>query len=362
MKIISVDTGNNQYDILIGSELLVKTGVKLKELGFSGKTVIITDMTVNELYGQVLESSLSGAGFETVVFTLEPGEKQKTLANAGRLFTHLSETLADRKTPVLAFGGGVIGDLAGFVAANFMRGLPLIQVPTTLLAQTDSSIGGKVAVDHGKLKNMVGAFYQPGLVISDVSLLKTLSPELLSDGLAEVIKYGVICNGNFFEYLEKNIARIKGFEKAVLEYIVYKSAAIKAGIVAQDEKDNGLRNILNFGHTVGHAIETVSNFTIGHGRAVGLGMLAAGQLSHKLGMFSPNDLARLKKIIGQAGLPVTLPDFKIELILQAMQHDKKVTGGKVRFILAAGIGEAVISDGVSLSLVEQVLSDWNEKT
>ncbi len=362
MKTIIVNTGHTQYDILIGGGLLSKTGERLKENGFSGKAVVITDTTVNELYGQILESSLSGAGFESVFFTLEPGEKQKTLANAGRLFTLFNEAMVDKITPVLAFGGGVIGDLAGFVAANYMRGIPLVQIPTTLLAQTDSSIGGKVAVDHGKLKNMVGTFYQPRLVISDISLLKTLRPEYVSDGLAEVIKYGVICDESFFEYLEKHIGRIKKFDESVLEHIVHESAAIKAGIVGQDEKDTGLRNILNFGHTLGHAIESVSNFTVGHGAAVGLGMLAAGRISHKLGMFSPDDLSRLKRLIGQAGLPVKLADLKIKALLEAMQHDKKAVAGNMRFILAAGIGNAAISDGVSLSLVEKVLTEWYETT
>jgi 3-dehydroquinate synthase len=331
-------------------------------MGFTGKAIVITDTTINELYGQVLEESLSGAGFATIILTLPPGEKQKTLVNAGRLFTNLSEALVDRTTPVLALGGGVIGDLAGFVAATYMRGLPLVQVPSTLLAQVDSSIGGKVAVDHGRLKNIVGAFYQPKLVISDIRVLKTLSPKLISDGLAEVIKYGVICDADFFKYLEQNIERIQAFDETALGYAVHKSAEIKANIVGQDEKDSGLRNILNFGHTMGHAIESVSSFTVGHGEAVSLGMLAAGKISYKLGLCGKNDLARLKKLLERAGLPVQLPDLNIKSILRAMQHDKKITAGEIKFILAEGIGKAVISNKVSLSLVEQVLAEWHETT
>ncbi len=243
-----------------------------------------------------------------------------------------------------------------------MRGVPLIQVPTTLLAQVDSSIGGKVAVDHGRLKNMVGAFYQPQLVMADVSTLKTLGPRLISDGLAEIIKYGVIGDNAFFEFLEKNIDRVKALEEAALEDTVYKSAEIKARIVEQDERDTGLRSILNFGHTVGHALESVSNFELSHGEAVGLGMLAAGKISCQLGILNNSDLARLKKLLGRAGLPVRLPDLKTGLLLQAMQHDKKITAGKVKFILAEGIGQAVITNEVSLSLVEQVLNEWNETT
>ena len=327
--------------------MLAQTGENLKMLGCRGKAVVITDTSVNDLYGPLLEQSLMNAGFETITLTLPPGEKQKTLANAGRLCTHLSEALTDRSTTILALGGGVIGDLAGFVAATYMRGIPLIQVPTTLLAQVDSSIGGKVAVDHGRLKNMIGAFYQPCLVIADVSVLKTLSPKLLSDGLAEVIKYGVITDADFFKYLEKNIEKIKAFDPVTLEHVVCKSAAIKAHVVEQDEKDTGLRNILNFGHTVGHAIESVSNFKIGHGEAVGLGMIAAGELSIKLGILDRSELVRLKILMKNAGLPINLPDLKIKSLLQAMQHDKKNTGGTMKFILAEGIGKAVISNEVS---------------
>ena len=362
MKIVSVHPGINNYDIIIGSGLLAQAGEKLKMLGYRGKTVVITDLSVNELYGPLLEESLMTAGFETLILTLPPGEKQKTLANAGKLVTNLSSAYADRSTVILALGGGVIGDLAGFVAATYMRGVPLIQVPTTLLAQVDSSIGGKVAVDHGRLKNMIGAFYQPRLVISDVSILKSLNTRLLSDGLAEVIKYGVITDAAFFEYLERNIDCVKAFDEATFEEIVYKSARIKAVVVEQDERDTGLRNILNFGHTVGHAIESVSHFKIGHGEAVGLGMLAAGKISLKLGKISHSDLSRLKKLLECAGLPVKLPDLKTESLLQAMQHDKKTTSGKIKFILVEGIGKAVISNEVSLALVERVLTDWNETT
>jgi 3-dehydroquinate synthase len=362
MKTVSVYPGINNYDILIGSGLLAQAGEKLKMLGCRGKAVVITDSSVNELYGPLLEQSLMAAGFETLILTLPPGEKQKTLANAGRLVTNLSSAYAERSTAILALGGGVIGDLAGFVAATYMRGVPLVQVPTTLLAQVDSSIGGKVAVDHGRLKNMIGAFYQPRLVISDVSVLKSLSPRFLSDGLAEVIKYGVITDTAFFEYLENNVECIKAFDEAALEETVYKSAEIKARVVEQDERDTGLRNILNFGHTVGHGIESVSDFKIGHGEAVSLGMLTAGKISFKLGKFNRSDLSRLKELLERAGLPVKLPDLKTESLLQAMQHDKKTTSGKIKFILVKGIGKAVISNEVSLALVEQVLADWNETT
>ena len=362
MKKVTVHVGINSYDVLIGSGLLSKVGESLRMLGCHGKAVVITDVSVNELYGPFLEESLTAAGFETLILTLPPGEKQKTLANAGRLCIHLSEYYTDRATTILALGGGVIGDLAGFVAATYMRGVPLVQVPTTLLAQVDSSIGGKVAVDHGRLKNMIGVFYQPRLVIADTGVLKSLEPKLLSDGMSEVVKYGIIADADFFKFLENNVGKIMAFDEVTLEEIVHKSAEIKARVVEQDEKDMGLRNILNFGHTVGHAIESVTNFRIGHGEAISLGMLAASTISLKLGVFSRTDLYRLEKLLKSIGLPVELPDLKIELLLQVMQHDKKITAGAMKFILAKGIGKAVISNEVSLALAEQVLRDWHEKT
>ncbi len=362
MKTVSVTTKNSKYEIDIGKGLLARIGGILKELGFSGKVVIITDTTVNELYGQVLEQSLFDSGFEPVIFTLPPGEKQKNLTNIGRLATHLNSSFADRRTPILATGGGVIGDLAGFVAATYMRGVPLIQIPTTLLAQVDAGIGGKVAVDHGSLKNVIGAFYQPRLVTADVSVLKTLTPALLSDGLAEVIKYGMIADRDFFDYLEANLRRITAFDEDILAYIVFKSAEIKARIVEQDEYDTGLRNVLNFGHTVGHAIESVSGFEIRHGEAVSLGMIAAVKISQKLGMSVKTDLSRLEKLLKQASLPVKMPDLKTGLLLKVITHDKKITGGKIRFILTQGIGSALISDDLDMNLIKMVLENRDEKT
>jgi 3-dehydroquinate synthase len=259
-------------------------------------------------------------------------------------------------------GGGVIGDLAGFVAATYLRGVPLIQIPTTLLAQVDSSIGGKVAVDHGQLKNRIGAFYQPRLVIADIATLKTLDAKILVDGLAEVIKYGVIQDRGLLTYIEDNLDKIKSRDDGALEEIVFRSAKIKAEIVEKDEKDSGLRAILNYGHTVGHAIESASEFKVGHGTAVAIGMLAAAKISNRMGMLNKNELLRLNRLIQRAGLPTKMPDLKVEEIVQAITHDKKVLRGKVRFILPKSLGSVFITDEVSLSLVEQILVDWNEET
>jgi 3-dehydroquinate synthase len=259
-------------------------------------------------------------------------------------------------------GGGVIGDLAGFVAATYLRGVPLIQIPTTLLAQVDSSIGGKVAIDHGQLKNKIGAFYQPKLVITDIATLKTLDTKTLIDGLAEVIKYAVIRDKEFLTYIEGNLDKIKSLDNKALEEIVFRSAKIKVEIVEKDEKDLGLRAILNYGHTVGHAIESASDFKVEHGKAVAIGMLAAAKISNRMGILDKNELLRLKSLIERAGLPTKIPNLKVKEIIQTIKHDKKILRGKIRFVLPKLIGRVFITDEVSLSLVEQILVDWNEET
>ncbi len=362
MKRIRVRLGTNSYDICTGSGLLMQTGQQLKGLGFSDKLVVVTDPKVKSLYGETLEKSLTGEGFNLVMLEVPEGEEQKSLETAGRLYHELSNFHTERTTPIIALGGGVIGDLTGFVAATYSRGVPLIQIPTTLLAQVDSSIGGKVAVNHEQLKNKIGAFYQPRLVISDITTLRTLNATEISDGLAEIIKYAVIRDKKLFTYLEENLDSVKSLDERALEWVVFKSAKIKAEVVEKDERDSGLRNILNYGHTVGHAIESASDFKIGHGEAVAIGMLAAASISNKLGILDKNELNRLKDIIQRAGLPTAIPNLEVERMLQAMEQDKKILRGRVRFVLPKSIGNVFITDTVSTSLVEQVLVDFNEKT
>jgi 3-dehydroquinate synthase len=356
MKKVNVAVQNSIYEIRIGSGLLPQVGPWLRELGFSGKTVIITDTSVKGLYADVLSGGLADAGFSGGILEIPPGEVLKTLEMAGGLYQRLTEVYAERSTPVLALGGGVIGDLAGFVAATYMRGVPLVQVPTTLLAQVDSSVGGKTAVDHGQLKNMIGAFYQPKMVVADVDTLKTLPEAEFANGMAEVIKHAAILDAGLFDYLEKNIAKALTRDAGVLEEIVAWNARIKAGVVAQDERESGLRAVLNFGHTVGHAIESVSSFGIKHGQAVAVGMVVEAEISARLGTFDRDSLARLKNMLVRAGLPVAVPDIDIDVVMTAMRHDKKVTEGKVRFVLLNAIGDAYVTDAVSPSLVQEVLS------
>ncbi len=355
MEKVRVRLGSNSYDVLIGAGLLAQTGVMLKELGFSDKAVIVADSTVKKLYGDDLKQGLVSNGFEVLLLEVPRGEEQKSLETAGRLYQELTDFFAERATPVLALGGGVIGDLTGFVAATYMRGVPLIQIPTTLLAQGDSSIGGKVAVNHSQLKNKVGAFYHPRLTISDTTTLKTLSPRELSNGLAEIIKHGVILDREFFSYLEENLAKVKTLDEHVIESVISRSAVIKAGVVEKDEFDLGLRNILNYGHTVGHAIESVSELQVWHGEAVAIGMLAEARISNKLGILAENEINRLKALITRAGLPTQIPALQPEELIQAMKHDKKNLQGKIRFVLPRTIGEVFITEEVSTSIIEQAL-------
>lgn len=356
MQSVKVELGANSYEVRVGSGLLPKVGRWLKEMGFSGKAVIIADTTVKGLYAEVLKKGLAAAGFNVTVLEIPPGEEQKTLKSAGRLYSALSAARAERTTPILALGGGVTGDLAGFVAATYRRGVPYIQVPTTFLAMVDSSIGGKTAVDHGRLKNVVGAFYQPKLVVADIGTLKTLPAVELSNGMAEVIKLAAIMGPGLFDYLETKIEKAMALYADVLEHIIVENAGIKAGVVALDEKETGPRVILNYGHTVGHAVEAVSDFALKHGQAVAIGMIAENEISRRMGILDRAESARIEKVIKSAGLPLQVPALDKNKLMRAMQQDKKVRQGKVRFVLLKTIGEAFITDKVDPALVEEVLS------
>jgi len=362
MKKVRVNLSKSSYEIRIGPGILAEVGHQLTESGFSDKLVIITNPIVNRLYGETLEQNLTREGFRVTILPVPDGEEQKSLETVGRLYHELSNFYAERTTPILALGGGVIGDLVGFVAATYLRGVPLVQIPTTLLGQVDSSIGGKVAVNHDQLKNKIGAFYQPELVISDISTLKTLPSKELANGLAEVIKSAVVWDKEFFAYLEMNLDRIKSLGDRELEETVFRSAKIKAEIVAKDERDLGLRHILNYGHTIGHAIESAADFSIGHGEAIAIGMLAAATISNRLGILGQNELIRLRSLIKRANLAMETPSLELGRMIQAVRHDKKILGGRIRFILPKAIGEVFITDEVSLSVVEQVLVGWNEET
>ncbi len=358
MKKVRVDLQKNSYEIRIGSGLLPQVGPWLKETGLSGGAVIITDTTVRGLYAGALSQGLTQAGFNVTVLEIPPGEEQKTLETAGRLYEKLTSIYAERTTPIIALGGGVIGDLAGFVAATYMRGVPLVQVPTTLLAQVDSSIGGKTAVDHGRYKNMIGAFYQPRMVVADVDTLKTLPDVEFANGMAEAIKMAAIMSKDLFNYIGNNIEKARALDVSVLEEIISANAHLKAKVVSKDEKEADFRAILNFGHTVGHAVEAVSAFGLKHGQAVAIGMIAEAKISNRVGRMKESDVIRLREVINKAGLPTDIPALDIGEVMTAMRHDKKVTGNKIRFVLLNAIGDAYITDGVNPALVEEVLTGY----
>jgi 3-dehydroquinate synthase len=359
MKKVNVELGGNGYEVRVGEELLERVGLWLREKEYSDKAVIITDTTVGKLYADVLEGSLKTADFKVTLLQLPVGEEQKSLETATGLYDKLMDAYVERTTPVLALGGGVIGDLAGFVAATYLRGLPLVQVPTTLLAMVDSSIGGKTAVDRGNLKNIIGTFYQPRLVVADIGTLNTLPENELANGLAEVIKSAAIRNDNLFKFLEINIDKARELHPEVIEDMVLETARIKAEIVEKDEKEEGLREILNYGHTIGHAIEAVSGFELKHGQAVAIGMIAAARISSLMGILEESEVARLEVLIRRAGLPVAMSGLDKEKVMEAMQHDKKVRQNKIRFVLLKSIGDAFISDEVDPALVREVLVGWS---
>jgi 3-dehydroquinate synthase len=358
MRKVNVDLGPDSYEIRVGPSLLERAGLWMKQAGYGGKAAIITDTTVRDRYAEPLERGLKQAGFTVTVLAVPPGESRKNLESAAKLYGQLARAYAERTTPVFALGGGVVGDLAGFVAATYLRGLPLVQVPTTLLAQVDSSVGGKTAVDLGELKNMVGSFYQPRLVVADTDTLRTLPQEEYVNGLAEVIKHAAIRSRPFFEFLEKNLHLALELDEKIVQAMVVDNVRIKAEVVGKDERETGPREILNFGHTIGHAVEAVTGFSLRHGEAVAVGMVAAAKLSSRLGHMSEDDAARLEDLIGRAGLPTRLPDVNKLAVVEAMRHDKKVRRDKVRFVLLRSLGHAFVADGVEPGVVEEVLRGW----
>ncbi len=357
MKIIKVNLKEHSYRIIVGSGLLAKLGKYLKELGIGSDVYIITNSYLKSKFGKELNKSLKNSGFDFYYKSIPDTEKSKSFSVAGEILSDLSFYDRQKRIFILAFGGGVVGDLAGFVASIYRRGTAYVQVPTSFLAQVDSSIGGKTAVDLKQGKNLAGTFYQPKLVVSDIDLLKTLDSRQLKAALAEVIKYAIIKDQGFFAYLEDNLSLILNKDRTCLEFIVCRCAAIKARIVSQDELEKkGLRVILNFGHTLGHAIEAAGNFKVyNHGEAIGLGMLAACGISRKLGLLKDSDYQRIQVLIGKTGLPLKIERLNPAKIIAMHYHDKKFIGNKNRFVLARGIGEVEVKENIPLRIIKEVL-------
>ena len=357
---IRVELGDRSYNIFICPEILGTLGEKLKKFEFSPKTAIITNPTVFNLWGSAAEDSLRNAGFDVVVVTVPDGEEYKDLRSADNIYGEILKNRLDRKSALIALGGGVIGDITGFVASTYMRGISYVQVPTTLLAQVDSSVGGKTGVNHPLGKNMIGTFYQPRLVWTDVETLKSLPRRQLLSGLAEVIKYGVIWDNELFGFLEGNREKILGLDVDALGFIIKRSCRIKADVVAKDEKEGGLRAILNYGHTIGHAIETATGYKkFLHGEAIAIGMYAEAKLSLLTGLADNDMVDRIRYLIDSYGLPVAMPpDIDTEKIIFSMRLDKKAVAGKLKFILPEKIGAVRIENvDDSAKIAESVKSN-----
>jgi 3-dehydroquinate synthase len=356
---VLVDLGNNSYHIYIGQGILKQLVNYLQNLALDAdqKIFLITNPTVKNLYGQEIAAAHLTDNYQVIWGEIPDREEAKSLSEAARLYDLAFAHGLTRHTPVIALGGGVVGDLAGFVAATYLRGLPFIQIPTTLLAQVDSSIGGKVAVNHPQGKNIIGSFYQPELVLIDPALLNTLGRRELVSGLAEVIKYGVIADAEFFSWLEENLPRVLALEPEALIHVISTSCRIKAGVVQKDEKEEGLRAILNLGHTIGHALEALTEYRIyRHGEAVAIGMAAAASLAVHTGLLAAGEATRLKKLLEQAGLPTVLPSsISREDLILAMQRDKKVQAGEIAFVLPVKIGQVEIKRDIPVKWRELII-------
>ncbi len=355
MQTITVGLAKRSYPIHIGSGLLVRAELLLPHLPHK-RAAVVTNTTVAPLYLEALRTLLQAHGVDVIPIILPDGEQHKNTETLGQIYDALLTHRCERNTPLIALGGGVIGDMTGYAAATYLRGVPFIQIPTTLLAQVDSSVGGKTGINHPLGKNMIGAFYQPQVVLADIATLDTLPDKELRAGFAEVIKYGLIRDLPFFEWLEQNMETLLARDAAALQYAIERSCHNKAEVVAADERESGERALLNLGHTFGHAIETGMGYGAWlHGEAVAAGTLMAADLSCRLGWISEQDAARIKSLFERAGLPLSAPALGVEKYLQLMGLDKKVVGGKMRFVLLKAIGRAVVTGDVPQGLLRQTL-------
>lgn len=346
MEKLFVDLGENSYDILFSDSF---SGLipALSDINAPKKLLIVTDTNVEKLYADEVKSILTQNGYDTAVYAFEAGEENKSMDKILGICGACMEHGLDRKSMIIALGGGVVGDMAGFAAAIYMRGIDFVQVPTTLLSQSDSSVGGKTGIDFASGKNILGAFHQPKLVYINVSTLKTLPDEQFVSGMGEVIKHGIIRDKEFFAYLKDNLEKIKALDSETLIKMDKTNCAIKADVVMQDEKENGLRAILNFGHTIGHAVESAHDFKKTHGECVGTGMIAASYIAVKRGLISKSELSEIEAVLTMYGFEtrVNIPDN--DTVFEIMQKDKKKISGKLKFVLPTKIGEVIQTTDVT---------------
>lgn len=348
MQELEVSLNERSYFIKIASGLLNDAGALLRGISRNNKVMLVSNPTVYSLYGQKALDSLEKAGFTVHVALMPDGEAYKNMDEALKILDEGFACGLERGSTVAALGGGVVGDLAGFAAAIYQRGIDFVQFPTTLLAQVDSSVGGKVAVNHPRGKNLIGAFHQPRLVVIDTDTLSTLEKRDYYSGLGEVFKYGIVNDESFFAYLEEQVEQIAARNKDCLAYIIYNSCRIKSEIVAADEKEEGWRAVLNLGHTFGHAIEQLTGYgSYRHGEAVAMGTMAAIYLAWDEGLLPEEEASRIKELYRKTGIPIVFPELNPEEVYQAMLNDKKVVNGRLRLILPAGIGAFTIRDDCS---------------
>jgi len=368
MAKIKVDLKERSYEVLVEVDCLANLGSHIEE-AWGHEFFIITDPLVDDLYGNLVRQGLKG---KVITLEVPRGERYKNLKMANLLYDQLLERGARRDSLIIALGGGVIGDLAGFVAATYMRGINYVQVPTTLLAQVDAAVGGKTAVNHPKCKNLIGVFHQPRLVFIDVKTITTLPARELRTGLAEVVKYGVIADASFFRFLEDNAhcLNTKAFEQSdtaraalkIWQTIVTESVKIKARVVEKDERETGLRMILNFGHTIGHALESLTHYrAYHHGEAVAVGMVAAAKLAYRLHLCGREVPERIINLLDKIGLPTELDKIPSSKIIDALTLDKKIRGGKIQFVLPEKLGKVVVKNNVPVGAIKQVLKELGAK-
>ncbi len=356
MRELQVGLGERSYPIIIAEGCLQKIGEDLRARNIGKRYGIVTDDTVAGLYGDVVTKSLKAAGIDSELLVFAHGEANKTLQTIGELAGKLARLGFDRKDALIGLGGGVAGDIAGFLASAYMRGIPFVQLPTTLLAQVDSSVGGKTGVDIPEGKNLVGAFYQPKAVYIDISVLKTLPRQELLGGLGEVIKYGVIRDEEFFHFLFENRQGILDLDPELIKKTVHICCTIKSAVVSEDEREGGIRRILNYGHTIGHAVEGASDYTLIHGLAVSIGMVAAARLAVLNKLLAQDDCNTIIDILKVYNMPIEVPKtLDRARIKRYLLTDKKTVGGKVFYVLPTKIGETVITDKVTEEQVDQVL-------
>ena len=354
---ITVDLGERAYSVLVGAGLLDEIGARLAGLGLRGRCALVTSERVGALYRERAEHSLAAAGFRPVVVEIPDGEEHKNLAWLAVLYEKLLDAGIERRSPVVALGGGVVGDLAGFAGATLLRGLPVALVPTTLLAQVDAAIGGKTGVNHALGKNLIGAFHQPRLVVADVETLRTLPERELVAGLAEVVKYGAIRDAGLFRLLEERVDALLGVDQETIACVVAACVRHKAAVVAADEREErGDRAVLNFGHTLGHAVEVLTDYReYLHGEAVAIGMVAAARVSRALGRCDDATVERLSALLKRIGLPTEIPGgLSAEALSIAMLRDKKKTEGRIRFVCLEGIGRTAFVDIGAQEIVQKL--------